>query len=245
MFKFPRFNNLNNQIFPIKKFTNINQNLYKQFLTNNKFQQISIKESKINLNNNNNNIIINNINNLKISQIQNKNFFKKIFNKKDNSEIQKDKENEIESNKNNLKTKELKLQDIKGNINLSQNSRNANDGEYEFSHKTETQNENENENENENKENYENLEVSNLFSKEDLQVEDIGFKKSSTTINYSLDNNIHKFANLINYEMKFVSHSQNERYNKLNFEEDLVKLKEEMNKYGYNEKLIHSIFRKK
>jgi hypothetical protein len=45
--------------------------------------------------------------------------------------------------------------------------------------------------------------------------------------------------------MKFVSNNQIEKYNQLNFEEDLVKLKEDMNKFGFNDKLIHSIFRKK
>jgi hypothetical protein len=225
MFKIPRFNNLNNQLHLNKIFINTNPIQYKEFFSINKFKQNYSKEININ-----NNIDINIINKIKISQFQSKNFFKKIFNKKEN------KEKEIETIQNTLKINELRLQDKNGNINLSQNTSKANDGEYEFSHKTETQNENEIK---------ENFEETNLLSKDGLEIEDIGFKKTSTSINYLNENNIHKFANLINFEMKFVSNNQIEKYNQLNFEEDLVKLKEDMNKFGFNDKLIHSIFRKK
>jgi len=223
MFKILRFNNCSNPILFKKTLGGIinNPNLYKQFLTINKIEQLPKGE---NLNKNNTHLT------MKISQTQNRNFFKKIFKKKEENL------NENNQQAQKSKTEELKLQDINGNINLSQNSKNANDGEYEFSHKTETQNEFDN------KEEYDST---NLFSKEDFQIEDIGFKKSITTKNISLENNIHKFAHLINFEMKFVGNNQIAKYNELNFEEDLVNLIEEMKKFGYNHKLIHSIFRKK
>lgn len=216
MFKILRFNNFNNTISKTFK-SNISKNLTNN-LTKNTFFSLNI-----NINNNNN------INKQLINQ-QNKTFFKKIFKGKDSNANE-----ELEKNQPN--TSDLKLQDNNGEINLEQNnSEKANNGEYEFSHKTET---------NENEENELDIEESKIFSKEDLQIEDVGFKKTITVKDFSSVNNINKFAEMINFEMKFVAKRQIAKYNELNFEKDLVKLVEEMKAFGFNEKLIQSIFRKK
>lgn len=154
------------------------------------------------------------------TNLSNKNFFKKIFQKKEDPKTE------------NLQ-KDFKYLDSNGNTILNENSQKPIEGQYDFSHETEMNPENEE------------FEDKISFSVEDIKVEDIGFKQSITKKSVSNESNIEKFANLINVKLEFVSNFQSARYEKLNFEEDLVNLISQMKEFGFDDRLIKSIFRKK
>lgn len=189
-----------------------------------------------------------------------KNIFSKIFNRqKDKKTEETDKDaldKDLKTTKNSIDTDNLKFQDKSGQIILNKENSNVNNGEYHFSYQTEAKLDNFNEQDAKNLSEEElfnpGFELDKTFSRHNLRIDNfIEDKKELERVSQEqkkeelTSNNFTKLAAYFDYKLTHIAQIMVEKYNQLNFNNDIMPFIKQMNELGFDNNLLKSIFRKK